>query len=66
MQFDALGSNGLKLFVINTDGGEYLLEAPNSKDARTRARLLGHLMDETVKDVKRSEYKAICKDIKHG
>jgi len=66
MQFDASDGYGLQLYVVNTDGGEYLLEAPNSKDARTRARLLGHLMDEHVKDIKRSEYKAICKDIKHG
>ena len=60
---------GLNLYVVHSDGGEYLLQASNIKEADTRAKNLGLLMDESIKDVslaKRSEYKAIYEDIKYG
>ena len=70
MQFQELKDDyGLNLYVVHSDGGEYLLQASNIKEADTRAKNLGLLMDESIKDVslaKRCEYKAIYEDIKHG
>ena len=56
-------------YVVLTYGGEYIIEAVNSDDARLKAKRLSQLMDDPIKDVhsvKRSEHKAIYEDIKHG
>jgi hypothetical protein len=57
---------GLSLYEVQTDGGEYLLEASSLKGAHLQAQSLGLLMDETLKDVRRCEYKAIQEDLKYG
>ena len=57
---------GLSLYEVQTDGGEYLLEASSLKGARLQAQSLGLLMDETLKDVRRCEYKAIQEELKYG
>ena len=57
---------GMNLYEVQTDGGEYLLQASSLKGATLQAQSLGLLMDETLKDVRRCEYKAIQEDLKHG
>ena len=57
---------GMNLYEVQTDGGEYLLEASSLKGATLQAQSLGLLMDETLKDVRRCEYKAIQEDLKYG
>jgi len=57
---------GLSLYEVQTDGGDYLLEASSLRGAYLQAQSLGLLMNETVKDVRRCEYKAIQEDLKYG
>ena len=57
---------GMNLYEVQTDGGEYLLQASSLKGAHLQAQSLGLLMDETLKDVRRCEYKAIQEDLKYG
>ena len=57
---------GLSLYEVQTDGGEYLLQASSLRGAHLQAQSLGLLMDETLKDVRRCEYKAIQEDLKYG
>ena len=57
---------GMNLYEVQTDGGEYLLQASSLKGATLQAQSLGLLMDENLKDVRRCEYKAIQEDLKHG
>ena len=57
---------GLNLYEVQTDGGEYLLQASSLRGAHLQAQSLGLLMDETLKDVRRCEYKAIQEDLKYG
>ena len=57
---------GMNLYEVQTDGGEYLLQASSLKGAHLQAQSLGLLMDETLKDVRRCEYKAIQEELKYG
>ena len=57
---------GLNLYEVQTDGGEYLLQASSLRGAHLQAQSLGLLMDETLKDVRRCEYKSIQEDLKYG
>jgi len=57
---------GLSLYEIQTDGGEYLLQASSLKGAHLQAQSLGLLLDENLKDIRRCEYKAIQEDLKYG
>ena len=57
---------GMNLYEVQTDGGEYLLQASSLRGAHLQAQSLGLLMDETLKDVRRCEYKAIQEDLKYG
>jgi hypothetical protein len=45
------------------DDGEYLIEADSDIDARRKAVQLSNLLDLAPR---RSEYKSISEDIKHG
>tara|TARA_B100001250_G_C19761976_1_gene772902 strand:+ start:1412 stop:1624 length:213 start_codon:yes stop_codon:yes gene_type:complete len=66
---ELLDEYGLNLYEVQTSGGEYLLQASSLRGAHLQAQSLGLLMDETLKDIrlaKRSEYKAIMEDLKHG
>tara|TARA_B100001250_G_scaffold359992_1_gene337220 strand:- start:55 stop:258 length:204 start_codon:yes stop_codon:yes gene_type:complete len=57
---------GLSLYEVQTDGGEYLLQASSLRGAHLQAQSLGLLLDETLKDVRRCEYKAIQEELKYG
>ena len=64
-------SQSLGWYVIATNYSSYMLEASNEDEARTRADALHPYVwiNEKVKDVrpaKRSEWKAIQEDFKHG
>jgi len=60
---DAPGDLQLYSHVLFADDGEYLIEADNDSDARRKAVQLCNLLDLAPR---RSEYKAIQEDIKHG
>ena len=49
--------------VLFADDGEYLIEADSDSDARRKAVQLCNLLDLAPK---RSEYKAIQEELKHG
>ena len=63
---ELLDEYGLNLYEVQTSGGEYLLQASSLRGAHLQAQSLGLLMDETLKDVRRCEYKAIQEELKYG
>ena len=61
---DAPGDLQLYYHVVLADDGEYLIEAANTSDATLKAFNLCSLL--SLRTPKRSEIKAIQRELKHG